>query len=155
MITALTLANSINFSSTVKLVAILSMMSLLGKSLGTGNYNLKMIKIDWLFLTYTTIPSWRGVLGIPVSNLDGNWPLQSWIMAIFHTCQMGDILPMMLLLGKPPQLWLSYSPILTLQHWFPCYFNSKLQWQKNHNSWAYRVHWLYCTMNKYKVVTQR
>ena len=44
----------------------ISMISLLRKPLGTGNYDLKMNIIDKLFLTYTTIPLYRGVLGITI-----------------------------------------------------------------------------------------
>ena len=45
-----------NFPSAVKVkvVAILSMMSLLGKSLSISSYHLKKSKIDKLFLSYTT-----------------------------------------------------------------------------------------------------
>ena len=46
----------INFFALIKLVAVLSMMSLLGKTLGTGD-DLKTSKIDWFFLSYTTIHS--------------------------------------------------------------------------------------------------
>ena len=43
----------------------------------------------YYFRIQTTIPSWRGVLGINISNLDGNWPPQGQKMAIFYTpsCQ--------------------------------------------------------------------
>ena len=41
----------------IELAAILSMMSLSGKPLGTGDYDFKMSKIDRHFLSYTTIPS--------------------------------------------------------------------------------------------------
>ena len=55
----------------LKLVTKLSMMSS-GNPLGTRDYDLKVSKIDQLFITYTTIPSYRGVLGITISNLKGN-----------------------------------------------------------------------------------
>ena len=53
-------------------VDILPMTSLLGKPLGTGSYDLIMSQINHPFLSYATIPSYRGVVGITISNLDGN-----------------------------------------------------------------------------------
>ena len=57
-----------NFPSAVKLVTILSMMSL-GKPI--GDY-LKMSRINQFFLSYTTIPWHRDVLGTTISNLEEN-----------------------------------------------------------------------------------
>ena len=51
-----------------------------------------------------------------------------------HIVYVKDV-PMTSLLEKPLGTGL-YSLILTLQYQFPCNFNSKSLWQKNHNPWA-------------------
>ena len=54
------------------MVAILSMISLSGKPLAAGNYDLEMTKLIDFSLAIHNISLYSGVLGITVSNLDGN-----------------------------------------------------------------------------------
>ena len=67
------LAKMTIFSQLSKLVAILSMTSLRNvPSILVLEDDLKLSKTDCLFLTYTTLPSYREVLGITISHLEGN-----------------------------------------------------------------------------------
>ena len=63
-------------------------MTSLGNPIGKGNYDMKMSKINQLFHSYTTIPSYRGVLQITI-KLGGKCTLPEPKRTIFYTCQTG------------------------------------------------------------------
>ena len=63
---------------------------IIGKPLGTGNYNLKMSKLStWstYFRILTTIPLQRCVLGITISNMEGNQPTRAEKWWFPSSCQ--------------------------------------------------------------------